>query len=66
MSYDFSYDQLRGVTDIIDVRRSDFPTATYRFWHCLKPTDKLDYAAVEDFICAFMSQYNQKVRSGTF
>lgn len=64
--YDFSYQELIGIEDVVGFTRIDFPRAAYRFWHCLKDDAKIEAAAVEDFVIAYMSQYNKKVRANTF
>lgn len=62
MNINFTYDELVLVEGTIDFGRMDFPRALYRFMHGLLDDAELDTAKVEDFVIAFMTQFNQKVR----
>lgn len=66
MSYEFTIDDLTNMERTIGFDWIDFPMLAYRFWHKLDHNTPLDVRLVEDFIMAFMSQYNSKVRANTF
>lgn len=67
MTYDFSDRDLSLIYDAHELGGVFGPTEAYRWWH--KIADSVPLTAehdVVDFICAFMSQYNQRIRANTF
>ena len=56
---EFSYDDLMKIRSVFVSAGQWGPTTAYRYWYNVPGTVELDTLKVEDFACAFMTQYNR-------
>lgn len=58
MMYRFSRTQLEEIQFVMEVNQEFGPRAAFRFYHKLAEGTAIPTEDVEDFIIAFMTQYN--------
>ena len=65
-SYTFTRTELEMLQDVMDSFGEFAPREAFRVYHKLSIKDSFSTEDVEDFIRAFMAQYNKQIKDKTY